>query len=67
MPAMRDYEMIGAADCPVCGRTETLIAPDCADGHGGDCPDRTCVRCGTALFVDPAMSTLLRRRVARIA
>jgi hypothetical protein len=67
MPAMRDYELIAAEDCPVCGRTDTLVAPDCTEGHGTDCPDRVCLGCGTALFVDPMMSAPRRRPVARIA
>lgn len=39
-------------DCPVCGRG-TLVPTECAEGHGDDCPDRLCLDCGAALFVDP--------------
>lgn len=67
MPATRDYEVIAAEDCPVCGRVDTLVAPACAEGHGADCPDRICVSCGTALFVDPVVSAPRRRRAAQIA
>lgn len=67
MPALRDYELIGVADCPVCQRAGTLVAPECIDGHGSDCPDRTCVNCGVALFVDPVMNATRPARAARIA
>ncbi len=40
-------------DCPVCGRPGPAETPPCVDGHGEECPDRICARCGTALFVDP--------------
>jgi DNA polymerase III alpha subunit (gram-positive type) len=48
------YELIAAGDCPLCGHTSALVAPDCTEGHGADCPDRLCLDCGSALFVDPA-------------
>ncbi|MFA1538808.1 hypothetical protein [Actinomadura monticuli] len=25
--------------------------PPCLDGHGGQCPERACVECGTAVLV----------------
>ncbi|QXJ20556.1 hypothetical protein AGRA3207_001287 [Actinomadura graeca] len=25
--------------------------PPCPDGHGGECPERACVECGTAVLV----------------
>jgi hypothetical protein len=54
MLAESDYELLFAADCPICGRRGTVVSPDaCGDGHGDACPDRICVDCGTALFVDP--------------
>jgi hypothetical protein len=64
---MRDFEVIAAEDCPVCGRSSTLVAPGCSEGHGDDCPDRICVHCGTALFVDPIVRAPWRRQHARIA
>lgn len=67
MPATRDYELIAAEDCPVCGRASTLVAPECTEGHGADCPDRVCVSCGTALFVDPVVSASRRHGVGRVA
>ncbi|WP_239347185.1 hypothetical protein [Frankia sp. Cj5] len=39
--------------CPECGDTRGFEQPPCVDGHGMDCPERACVDCGTALFVDP--------------
>ena len=47
----RGLELTTADDCPVCGHENVLVAPDCTEGHGADCPDRLCVDCGTALFV----------------
>ena len=40
-------------DCPLCGSDQPAEAPECLDGHGADCPDRLCVKCGTAVFVNP--------------
>jgi hypothetical protein len=68
MPATPDYELIEADDCPVCGRSATLVAPVCTEGHGDQCPDRLCVECGTALFVDPLVRAARPpRRAARTA
>ena len=67
MAAMRDYELIAANDCPACGCPGMLVAPDCTDGHGADCPDRVCLRCGAALFVDPVVSAPNRDRTVRSA
>jgi hypothetical protein len=39
-------------DCPTCRRRRAFEQPPCDDGHGGDCPERTCVVCGSALWVD---------------
>lgn len=47
--------LTGDAACPVCGRGNALVAPECAEGHGADCPDRLCVACGIAVFVDPVL------------
>lgn len=46
-------------DCPVCGRG-TLVPTECTEGHGDDCPDRLCLDCGSALFVDPVSESALR-------
>jgi hypothetical protein len=57
MPAEPDPALLFAADCPVCGRGGTVVTPDyCSDGHGAECPDRICVDCGSALFIDPDVS-----------
>jgi hypothetical protein len=60
MSATTVYELIAAEDCPLCGHSSTLVAPDCSEGHGADCPDRICLDCGTALFVDPPVGPALR-------
>ncbi|WP_131746528.1 hypothetical protein [Frankia sp. Cppng1_Ct_nod] len=39
--------------CPECGDERAFEQPPCQDGHGMDCPDRACVECGTAVFLDP--------------
>ncbi|MGH3658757.1 MAG: hypothetical protein ACRDUA_19045 [Micromonosporaceae bacterium] len=36
--------------CPSCGEDRPFQRPPCLDGHGGDCPEWTCVDCGTALL-----------------
>jgi hypothetical protein len=44
--------------CSTCGDEREFEAPPCPDGHGCDCPELACVRCGTALvveFVPPAL------------
>jgi hypothetical protein len=46
----------GYLDCPVCGGPSPVDVPECPDGHGADCPDVACARCGTALFFDPVLS-----------
>jgi hypothetical protein len=45
----------GYLDCPVCGGPAPAEVPECADGHGIDCPDVVCARCGSALFLDPIL------------
>lgn len=42
-------------DCPVCGDMQLIETPPCADGHGEQCPDRACVGCGSAVFVNPSL------------
>ncbi|HEY3715280.1 MAG TPA: hypothetical protein VGL39_12190 [Jatrophihabitantaceae bacterium] len=44
-------------DCPTCGQLCEAEVPPCADDHRGACPDRACVECGTALLIDPPLST----------
>jgi hypothetical protein len=54
-----DHDLIFAADCPICGRAGTVVAPDCcAEGHDGACSDRICVDCCSALFVDPDLTDI---------
>jgi len=36
--------------CAGCRSESEFEQPPCADGHGSDCPDLVCVRCGLALF-----------------
>ena len=57
----------GRPGLPVCGRPGAVASPDeCTDGHGADCPDRLCVHCCSALFVDPVLVAMDRpvRRTA---
>jgi hypothetical protein len=63
---LRDYETIAADDCPVCGKIATVVHTDCTEGHGDDCPDRLCISCGTALFIDPNVNPA-RRTAGRTA
>ena len=51
---MRENTMwaaLEAWDCSTCGGPMPFEAPDCMDGHGGDCPDRICTGCGEVLVV----------------
>jgi hypothetical protein len=41
--------------CPCCGTITLAEVPPCADDHGGQCPDRACTDCGTALTVGARM------------
>ena len=36
--------------CLACGDETTFETPLCVEGHGEDCPDRLCSRCGAAAF-----------------
>ena len=36
--------------CPVCHDEVEAEPLPCTDGHGGDCAERVCVRCSTAVF-----------------
>jgi len=64
MPADPDLEL---ALCPVCGDERRTEQPVCPDGHGDDCPDRICVDCGTALFLDPVLTGRPARRSRHVA
>ena len=48
--------------CPTCARERWAEAPPCPDGHGGECPDRACVDCGTALVLDAPLFELAAAR-----
>lgn len=39
-------------DCPSCGEEREFEQPPCGDGHGDDCPERSCVSCGHALVAE---------------
>lgn len=47
--------------CGSCGGEQRFETPPCVDGHGADCPERVCTRCGTALLVDPPQADLADR------
>ena len=36
--------------CPICGDVRSFEQPPCIDGHGADCPDYICTKCGSAVF-----------------
>ncbi|MGH3494950.1 MAG: hypothetical protein ACRDQ1_17175 [Sciscionella sp.] len=50
--------------CSICGRLRVFEQPPCTDGHGADCPDRVCVACGAAVFLDPAVAGSGARHLA---
>lgn len=37
--------------CSTCRQRRGFEQPPCVDGHGGECPERTCVHCGSAIIV----------------
>lgn len=37
--------------CTTCGGDVAFEQPGCLDGHGTDCPEWACTRCGAALLV----------------
>ncbi|WP_428964392.1 hypothetical protein [Micromonospora fluostatini] len=37
--------------CDTCGSVQRFEVPPCRDGHGADCPERACTRCGAALLL----------------
>ena len=37
--------------CATCEDDVMVEQPGCADDHGDDCPEWTCVGCGDAMFV----------------
>lgn len=39
--------------CPVCSDERPFVQPECADGHGADCPEWACAECGHAVLVSP--------------
>jgi hypothetical protein len=47
--------------CPECKRSRAFERPPCTDGHGADCPERVCVRCGAAVLLGPSVSGALGR------
>lgn len=38
--------------CPSCGDEREFEQPPCGEGHGGDCPERSCVSCGHAFVTE---------------
>ncbi|GAB3941785.1 hypothetical protein [Micromonospora vulcania] len=37
--------------CDVCEGVTPFAAPPCVDGHGTDCPELICARCGSAVVI----------------
>ncbi|WP_405105970.1 hypothetical protein OG559_20225 [Micromonospora sp. NBC_01405] len=37
--------------CDTCEGVQPFEAPPCADGHGADCPELACTRCGAAVVI----------------
>ena len=52
--------------CPQCSDVRVVESPQCADGHE-DCPERACIVCGAALFVDPVTSSRPAKSATRVA
>jgi hypothetical protein len=61
MSATAEFALFAAEDCPLCGQVGSMIVPDfCTGDHDGDCSERMCLACGSALFVDPAAGPAVR-------
>jgi hypothetical protein len=43
--------------CPACDAERAVEIPECVDGVPADWPERACIECGAALFVDPLIRT----------
>ncbi|MGH3729223.1 MAG: hypothetical protein ACRDTU_10790 [Micromonosporaceae bacterium] len=39
--------------CTSCVRITSFEQPRCSDGHGSDCAEWSCTRCGAAILVGP--------------
>ena len=55
--------------CPTCADVTEFVQPPCLDGHtedGGECPEWSCVGCGTALVVGgwSLAADVMRARIA---
>jgi hypothetical protein len=50
--------------CSGCADVREFEVPDCAEGHGGDCPELICTGCGEALLVAFPQSPVTRSSVA---
>ncbi|MEV4812911.1 hypothetical protein [Micromonospora avicenniae] len=37
--------------CDSCQGVQQFETPPCVDGHGVDCPELVCTRCGSALLI----------------
>jgi len=48
--------------CATCAGPRRFERPPCPDGHGADCPEWACLRCGGALLVAPFTVRLAQRR-----
>lgn len=51
--------------CGVCGVEEVFDRLPCGDGHGEDCPDLVCLRCGDVVVVGPVPMAGDSRTAAR--
>jgi hypothetical protein len=40
--------------CAECAEVTAFEQPPCVDGHGVDCPEWACTRCGDALLIGAA-------------
>ena len=46
--------------CPDCAADQFFEQPCCPDGHGADCPELTCLECGSAVLVGSLAEELAR-------
>lgn len=55
--------------CPDCATVRAFTRPGCPDGHGPECPELACTRCGSALLYgwSPALRAADRSRLDRRA
>ena len=54
-PGSGTLEQVIEFYCTTCAEPAPFEQPPCPDGHGDDCPEWLCLRCGDAILLDPPL------------